>query len=503
MKSALSAALVAGGMLLAAASPMEVIAAPSDTLTLAVTVDNNTFDRAGLEIGNRVQYWMPVIETLIVLDPESNPQPGLATEWSYNKDNTVLNLKLREGISFTDGKPFDAEAVKANLEYLAKGTGQNAYMAAGIKEVEIFGPHEVNLILSAPEPGLVSYLGVPGGAMVSPATLGTEESATYPVGTGPYILNKDATTAGREYVYTFNPDYWNADAVHYEQLVLKPMNDFSARLNAIKSGQINGALIEPSGLADAKASGLTIHKMQVDWVGLMINDRAGETVPALGDVRVRQAINYAFDEPSLLKYMALGEGTLTDQIFNSGSQAFDPDMEGTYNYDLKKAKALLAEAGYADGFEVTMPETAGMFESYHPIVEQTLAELGIAVKYQKVPANATVTELTSGKYPMFIMSLGSQSAWQDFRKVAFTDSPWNTSHVVDDAMDRLIAKARSTAGDEQASAMRAVGKYIVDNAWFAPWYKVNMIYVTDPGTEVDLQSQNIMPWPLSYRPAGE
>ncbi|MFM9745951.1 ABC transporter substrate-binding protein, partial [Streptomyces brasiliscabiei] len=81
-----------------------------------------------------------VYDTLLVLDPEAQLKPYLATDWSYNADNTVLTLTLREGVTFTDGTPFDADAVKTNLEYLKNGTGQNTYMAKSIDTIEVASP---------------------------------------------------------------------------------------------------------------------------------------------------------------------------------------------------------------------------------------------------------------------------------------------------------------------------------------------------------------------------
>src|SRR6056300_135218 len=102
------------------------VANDADTLALASRIENNSFDRAELMLGNQIQFWQPVFDTLIIETPEGELVSNLATEWSYNDDGTVLMLMLREGVSFTDGTPFNAEAVKANLEYLAAGNGQNS-----------------------------------------------------------------------------------------------------------------------------------------------------------------------------------------------------------------------------------------------------------------------------------------------------------------------------------------------------------------------------------------
>ena len=471
------------------------------TLTIGAVFDNNSFDRAALEIGNRIQYWMPVFDTLLVLDDKTQPQPNLATEWSYNDDRTELDLTLREGVTFTDGTPFDAEAVKANLSYLAEGNGQNSYMAASIESYDIASPSEITLNLSAPDPGLIGYLGVVGGAMASPKTLTDDPaSATTPVGSGPYTLDASATTPGTQYTYVRNPDYWNAEAFPYDTLVLKPIPDATARLNALKSGQVDVGAIEPKSVAEAEGSNLSLSRVAVDWQGLFIADRAGEKIPALGDVRVRQAINYVFDKESILKNLQLDEGTVTSQTFNQASPANVPDLDDYYTYDLAKAQQLMADAGYADGFTVTMPDFAA-FPQYAPVIQQQLAQINITVDFVKVSADATISEVLSGKFPMFWFSLGSQSPWQDLRKFGFTESPWNTSHVDDPAMDAMLAAAQVAEGDEQTQEFQKINTYMVENAWFAPWYRVNIIIAHKPTVDVTVNPYNAVPWISGFTPA--
>lgn len=476
-------------------------AATGGTLTLASPFDNNSFDRAALEIGNRVHYWMPVYDTLLVLDENAELQPNLATEWSYNADNTVLNLKLREGVKFTDGTPFDGEAVKANLEHLKNGKGQNAYMAASIGSVDVVSPTEVNLNLTAPDPGLVFYLGVVGGAVASPAALASPDVATTPVGSGPYTLDKSATTAGSQYTYTRNPDYWNKEDFPYDKIVVKPIADVTARLNALKSGQVDAGIIEAKSLKEAESSRLKVTTEPVDWHGLFIADREGKTVPALGDVRVRQAINMAIDAEAILKNLQLGQGEVTDQIFNTKSQAYVTELDNKYTFDVDAAKKLMSEAGYADGFEVSMPDLA-TFPQLTPIIEQQLGILNIKVNWQKVSADATISEVLSGKFPMFFFSLGSQSAWQDFQKVALPTSPWNTAKVNNPELTALVQAARvAKPGEEQDKAMQEVNTWMVDNAWFAPWYRVDNIIASSAKTQVTPQPWNVAPWIRNYQPA--
>ncbi|MEV0287655.1 ABC transporter substrate-binding protein [Kribbella sp. NPDC050820] len=469
------------------------------TLTIANALDNNSFDPTQLNIGNQMQYWSPVFDTLLKRDKDNKLQPSLATAWKYDASRTNLNLKLKSGVKFTDGTPFDAAAVKANMANLAAGTGQNSYMTRSIGSYQIVSPTELNLKLKSPDPGLIDYLASVGGVMASPRSLTAAAVATAPVGSGPYVLDKAGTVAGSTYTYTRNPGYSNAAAFPYDKVVIKPMNDLTARLNALKAGQVNATITDTNSLADAKRSGLTVNTTPVNWVGLLLMDRDGKLVPALKDLRVRQAINLAFDREAILKNVSHGEGSLTTQIFNAAGDGYDKSLDGQYTYDVPKAKQLLADAGYAGGFTITMPESAG-FAQYNAIIGQQLAAVGITVKWVKTPANAIIPAILSGKYPVAFMTLGSQSAWQDIQKAVTRKSPWNPLKAGDPELDKLLATAQTASEAELPAAMKAVSKWLVDNAWFAPWYRENSVYLSDARTAVDMQAYNVAPPVSAFGP---
>lgn len=468
------------------------VANDENTLAIAATLDNNSFDRAQLMIANQMQFWQPVLDTLLIMAPDGTIKPNLATEWAYNSDNSVLTLKLREGVSFTDGAPFDAEAVKANLEYLRTGAGQNSFMAALISEMEIVSPHEIKLHLQEPDPTLIDNLTVVGGAMASPATLGAEGFANNPIGSGAYIYDAANSVLGRQYVYNRNPDYWNPDAYPFERITITPINDQVARLNALKSGQVDAGLGEARAVADAEANGLVVHKSDVNWLGFIIADREGKIVPALADLRVRKAINMAFDAPSILKFVELGYGRLSDQIFPTVSEAYLPELDEVYSFDPEAAKALLAEAGYADGFTLLLPEVA-TFASFNPIIEKQLKDIGIAVKWEKIAPNATIPELRSGKFPAYVFQFGYQGSWAEYRKFGYPDAPWNTSHVADAAFLEMLDATQYATGEKQIEGYRALNRYMVENAFFAPWYRRDTLYFTNAQTNVSMRGTNAVP----------
>ncbi|WP_297108739.1 ABC transporter substrate-binding protein [uncultured Devosia sp.] len=500
MKSVLASMLAGVMMLSASPSVMAQVANDADTLALGALLDNNSFDRAQLLIGHQMQYWSPVLDTLLVREADGSLSPNMASEWAYNGDNSVLTLTLREGITFTDGAPFDAEAVKANLEYLKNGAGQNSFMVAAVSEIEVVSPTEVKLHLGEPDPSLLENLAVVGGAMASPATLGVEGAASNPIGSGPYIYDADNSRLGQQYVYNRNPDYWNAEAFDFDRVTITPINDQVARLNALKSGQIDAGLSEARAVADAEANGLVVNRIDVDWFGLIMADREGKIVPALADPKVRQALNMTFDGKSILEFVELGYGRLTDQIFPTSSEAYVAELDDVYPYDPEAAKALLAEAGYPDGFEILMPELAN-FASFNPIIQKYLNDVGITVKWEKIAPNATIPELRSGRFPAYIFQFGYQGTWSELRKFGYPESPWNTSKVADQGLLELIDQAQYATGDRQIELYKDANRYMVENAFFAPMYRRDTIYLTNQETVVEMQSTNVMPPIRNYSKA--
>lgn len=491
------AVVVTAGLALSGCAAGPEPADQPTTLTLGAVVDAASWDPADAEFGNRIQYVQAVYDSLLHIDENLEITGNLASEFSYNDDSTELTLTLRDDVTFTDGEPFNAEAAKANLEHFANGTGQNSITLAAVESIEVTGDYELVLSLSAPDPALLRNLALVAGMQASPAVLGDESLKTTPVGSGPYVLDSAGTTVGSQYTFTRNPDYWNPEAYPFDEVVIRPLTDLTARLNALKSGEINAAQADAKSIAEAEASGLTASTMQGDWQGLFIVDRDGSKVPALADPRVRQAMNYAIDGDGILRAVRLGEGESTTQVFSPTSQAYDASLDDAYPFDPERAKELLAEAGYPDGFTITMPEFAG-FTDISTIAYQQLTDVGITVVPETVAPDQVISALLSGEYPAFIFSWGSSNAWQDILKIVAPTAPWNMYGSTTPELEALITAAQTEASDE---AFQAVSEYLVDQAWFAPWYVQNNVYLSTSDVSVTMQPQNVVPYLWNYAPA--
>lgn len=462
-------ALVASGCTSTGGGGGSTASASKDDLVLGMSADIPGWDPAKLLPGDIAWAWEAAYDTLFTCDEKGGVSPGLATSFEFNADNTELTLHLREGVEFTDGAKLDAAAVKASLDYFIASPGGQSFVAGA--STKTTDDMTVVLTMPQPKPFVTSYLCGAGGVIASPTYLASGKLDAAPVGSGPYVYDAKASTAGATYVFTKNPKNWNADAYPYKKLTLKVLSDRTARVNALKTGQISGAVLDPAAYKEVTSAGLKSVTQQGAWAGLLINDRDGKIVPALGNPDVRRAINMVFDKDAIAEKLFQGQAEPTSQIFRQGSDAWIKDLNDPYPYDVTAAKKLMADAGYADGFSIELPSIPSFgFDSAYPVVIEGLKQLNIDAKLVPLAGQSALLDLLSGKYPIIYWPLGN---YADSRvSIDGTIIPtaiWNTSHVSDPKVNELWNTILTTQGDESKAAQQQLNDYVIDQAWFAPW----------------------------------
>lgn len=465
----------------------------STTLTLGAITPPTTFDPSGSEWGNRAPFYQAVFDTLLLATPEGEIEPFLATDWSYNDDNTVLTLTIRDDVTFSDDSALTADVVAQNLLRFKDGASPDAGYFAGVQSVEAPDDTTVVITLGAPDPAFLNYLTRDPGLVASAESFDSPDIATDPVGSGPYMLDTAATVTGTSYTYTANPDYWNPDLQHYDRLVINVLQDATASLNAIKAGEANGVkLVNNDNLGEVEGAGWTINANELDFQGLLLLDRSGTVEPALADVRVRQALNYAFDREGLLEALQAGNGTVTTQVFPATSEAYDPELDDYYTYDPEKAEELLAEAGYADGLTLSMPSSAVLGATTYTLIEQQLNDVGIQVEYTD-PGTNFIADLLAPKFPSSFMALEQNPDWQLIQFMIAPGAVFNPYGAEDPTIDQLMSEIQN--GDEatQAEKAKELNRYLVEQAWFAPFYRVQGSFATDADTTVETLPTNAYP----------
>ncbi|MDZ8171160.1 ABC transporter substrate-binding protein [Microbacterium xanthum] len=472
-----------------------------DTLTVATVLEVESFDPAQAKGAHHRQFYQPVYDTLIRQEPDLRLVPMLATDWEYNDDATELTLTIRDDVEFTDGTALDAEAVKLNLERLKDGNGPSASLFSLVSGVS--APDETTVVISldAPDPSLLDNLAVQTSFIASPTAIEAGNIDTQPVGSGPYVMDVAASVPGSQYTFAANEDYWDPSIQHYDEVILRVIPDRTATLNGLLTGQLNAGLITPKTRDEAVAGGLDEHLNEVNFSGITLLDRDGTVLEPLGDKDVRQAINYAIDRSEILAQIEQGLGTATSQIFPEGSPAFIEENEDLYPYDPEKAKELLAGAGYADGFDMEIP-AVNVDPAFQAAISQNLGDVGINVVWNERPASEGVSVATSGDFVAAVKPNGLGNTWWMAQQMLAPDASNNPFGTSDPRIDAALETIQFGSAEESAQAQRDLSAVVTEDAWFVPFYRSALVFVTDEETEVDVQTYQAVPSIYSYRPAG-
>lgn len=476
--------------------------ASGGTLTLGAITSPLTFDPASAEWGNRSPFYQSVYDTLLLATPEGTIDPWLATDWEWDESQTELTLTIREDVTFSDGAPLDADAVVTSMQRFHTGNGPDAGYMANVAEISAADDSTVVVDFSAPDPAFLDYLTRTAGIVASPESLESPDLPTTPVGSGPYLLDTGATVTESSYVYTRNPDYWNPDVQHYDRLVVNVLSDPNAALNAIQAGEANGVKLSTNdNLDQVEGAGWTVNANELDFMGLLLFDRGGEMSEPLADVRVRQAINHAFDRDGMLEALQDGYGTVTGQVFPTTSAAYDPALDERYPFDIERAQELMAEAGYADGFSIEMPSSPALGTSVYTLISQQLGELGITVEYTD-PGTNFIADLLAPNFAAAYMALEQNPDWQLIQFMLSPTATFNPFGYTDPEMEAMIAEIQTGDEETQERVVRDLNAHIVEEAWFAPFYRVQGSVGTDANTAVEMLPSNAFPNIYDFVPVG-
>ena len=497
--------LVACGSSAAATSRSSAHAATgSGTLTLGDFQPVGSWSAADASWDDQSPYYQAVYDTLLHATPAGVVEPWLATSYTWNKARTVMTLQLEKGVKFTDGTKFDAKVAAENLLAFKKGSSVNASDLAPVTAAKAAGAYTLKIYLAAPDPALPTYLTQNPGLMESAKGLTSKNANTVPDGSGPYIYQAKSSVPGSTWVFTKNKNYWAPSQQHYAKLVIKYYSTPQSLLDAIQGHQINAAntSLVPSDVGAVKAAGFKIVRYYLEWAGLILFDRSGAITPALGNVKVRQAINYAIDKAAVLKVTGDGQGQVTTQVFAPSSPAYSKSLDNAYPYNPAKAKALLAQAGYANGFSFTLPTIPLFPAGGYTLLQQELAAVGITANLSPASVSTYIADELAPQWSAAAMGL--QEDPTPFMVDQFElapNAPWNPQHTSSPTLNSYLHNvqyAKTTAAGDKAS--KQVDAYVVNNAWFDPWYRPEEIMVTDSHTKIVAQSDNANPYLWNITP---
>ncbi|BCW05939.1 ABC transporter substrate-binding protein [Arthrobacter sp. NtRootA1] len=471
-----------------------------ENIRIAMINDIPSWDPGQAGTANQLELARGIYDTLIGVDTEGKLVPALATEWRYTDDSRkVLELKLRDDVTFSDGAKFNAEAAKANLDHFRESNGPQVNQVDGVTGTEVVDEKTIRIKLDTPNPALEINLSQAAGLQASPASLKDGSAETKPVGSGPYTLDP-GSVRGNQYILKAREGYWKPELQHWKMMTFRLLSDPAARLNALTAKQVDVANIQPPQIAQAEKTGTKVTDWTSSVQGMLLLDREGKVAPELKDVRVRQAINYAFDRELMLKEAVLGRGEVTSQMFAPGSSAYVEELDHAYPHDVAKAKQLMADAGYANGFKVKIA-FAKPSEFAAPFIVQELGEIGITVERVSIPPQDFQSSISGGQYAMPWSVISQGPTWTMVQRVVSPEAPYNAFKTQTPELNKLLEETRN-AGDAE-NAGQELNRYLVDNAWFAPWYRVGQPLAYNPQVVSSVLKQAFQNAPsiYSYLPA--
>ena len=387
---------------------------------------------------------MAVYEPLIRLDEKGVPTPGLAASWHFNADLTVLTLKLRHGVVFHDGAKFDASVVVKNLARSralgSKAGASTLETMSQIASVEAEGDDIIHLRQTSPGGQLPFLLGFQAGMMLSPNAFDetTFGAAIKPIGAGPYKIKAYESNIRTQMIR--NDTYWEGTEGRPAGFDHNYVPDARARLNAVRSGQANLALIEPRQINEAKAAGLAVQINEKDSTWEIQTNTTRDTV---GKLKIRQAMMHAIDRTALAEALGGGASQPTSQLFSRASPYFVQDLENLYPFDPNRARALVREAGYNNGIDITwLLLNTTEYKQIGEAVQSMLADANIRVKFEVVDVSQFYTFRRPPRRGDILMVRwgGRADPLQTFQESSgSTAVPWG---AVTPEIDTLIDKAR-------------------------------------------------------------
>ena len=425
--------------------------------------------------------WRQFTDHLVDADRGLNPRPmsSLAEKWEVSSNPDALTLTLRKGIEFHDGTPFNAEAVKANIERIldpANSATPRSSLAI-IQSVDVLSENKVRLNLSGPWGAGLSQLADRGGAMNSPTAISKlgEDYGAKAVGTGPFVIKE--AVQGSHVHFVRNENYWGKDKdgnrlPYLDEITIRQVKKSSVRTAALRSGEIDLAYASLGDIeafeADAK---FNTSRMEAGKINLMLMFNT----KMLDDPNLRNAITHAIDPAFINKAIYFGQNTVADSgMWLPGAWAHDPSVPRP-SYNPAKAKDFLKKAGKPDGFEFTMV-TFGARKPESEVMQAQLAQVGIKMNIEVMSGKAAgAAFFKEGKFAMYATSFSRypEPDWAG-SNVYKSGGYYNAANLPNPELDALIEKGAALSDiDERKKIYRKVDEIVLGQSIVVP-----MVYQT-------------------------
>jgi peptide/nickel transport system substrate-binding protein len=421
-----------------------------------------------------------IFNPLIDLDTQSRIFPVLAESWR-NVDDLTWEFRLREGVRFHDGTPFEAEDVVfsfTRVPQVPNSPGPFTPMVRTVAEVQIVDARTIRFVTREPTPFFdrdITAIMMLSRRIHANAQLGDFNQGRMLIGTGAY--RHVSYAQGERHELVRNPDFWGPRPP-WDRVITRYMTNNGARVAALLAGDVDlidavpvqdlQRLSNDPRLAVFTADSITTSYLMPDTVrdqAPFITDKQGNPLPRnpLRDLRVRQAISLSIPREAIVTRLLVGQGRAAEQFaapsLPDRAQGLPPIPT-----DLVRARALMAEAGYPDGFRMTIHGPNGFIPSDADILQaiaQGLTRIGIETRVEVLPPANFFTRATAREFAMFMTTFTTSTAANMLRQVVTTRNPvtgvgpFNRQHYSNPAVDEPLLEALRTMNPERRNALTA------------------------------------------------
>jgi glutathione transport system substrate-binding protein len=455
-----------------ASAAKDVVAATAATQSNLDPYDNNST----LDLSVMKSFY----QGLYGFDRDMKVLPVLAENSTVSADGLTYTIVLRKGVKFQDGTDFKADAVKVNFDRVTNPANKlkRYNLFEVIARTDVVNDYTVKITLKKPFSAFINVLAHPSAAMISPTALAKwgKEIATNPVGTGPFKFVEWKQT---DYLKVAkNPAYWKKGLPHVDTLTFRPVADNNARAAIVETGEAQFAYPVPYEQAEILKSKPALEV--VSGPGIFARFIALNTrKKPFDNLKVRQAVNYAINKEALVKVAFAGYASPAEGVIPPGVDSHY--KTGPWPYDLAKAKALLAEAGYPNGFDIELWSiyTHTTARKVTEFVQQQLSQVGIRAKITLLETGQRIEKVENLQKPDDAQWQAIYGGWSSstgeadwalrplLASESFPPRLYNLAYYKNDKVDAGIQRA---LGQTDRAAKAATYREVQEQIWAdAPW----------------------------------
>ncbi len=485
-KTGKTAALALTAMMAVTAMPFGVSADETDKTIVRINMESepDNLDPWLSAASDTEAVFHNVFEGLVLFDETGALIPGLAKSWDISDDGLTYTFHLRDDVTFHNGKAFSAEDVVYTYEALSGLGGEEPLSSkfTNVTAINAIDDYTVELTLGEADAAFLQY------TRVAVLPKGYEDQSSAPVGTGPFVFEK--YVPGQMVVLEKNENYYDESRMaKIDEAQIYIMGDDSAVLTALQSGQLDAGIVYADS-ADYLSGDFTINSSPQNMVQLFA---LNNSVEPFDDVRVRQAFEYAINKDQIIDGVFAGYATELYSNFSPVmSYFYNDELSDVYTYDVEKAKELMAEAGYEDGFDITItvPSNYQKHVDTAQVIAQQLKEINVNATIEPVEWGQWLEQVyTNAEYETTIVGLTGKLDPNDILGRYVSDYGKNFMKYSNPDYDKLIEEAKTASDEERVELFKECQKVLTEDA--------AAVWICDPNaiavTRSDLKGYTFYP----------